>query len=97
MALFNTQGTFGIVVSPIDALSENQVAESTRYKIRAVALTAEAMQQKPSLLDDIMNRHYDLCMCAKYSTSMNRCGPGTSLLVARETTACKVTVKLFLV
>ena len=62
MALFFMQNKFGIVVTPINALSENQVQECKRHQIRAIALTEEALEENHRLLEEIMQGLYDLSM-----------------------------------
>ena len=62
MPLFFIKRKFGIVVTLINALSENQVEECKHHQIRAVALIEEALEGDSQLLEDIMKEEYDLCM-----------------------------------
>ena len=62
MALFFIERKFGIVVTPINALSENQVEECKHHQICAVALIEEALEGDSKLLEDIMKGEYNLYM-----------------------------------
>lgn len=51
---------FGVCITPIEALGEDQVTKCLRYGVNAVCLTDKAIQQQPNLVQEVIKGEYDL-------------------------------------
>ena len=60
MALFLMEKKFGVIITPIEALGEDQVAACARLKLRAVMLTEESVHDNGDLLASICRGEYDM-------------------------------------
>ncbi|RPB28793.1 hypothetical protein L211DRAFT_765816, partial [Terfezia boudieri ATCC MYA-4762] len=55
---------FGLIVTPLNALGEDQVFACKKFHIRACNLTAEFMQSNPEVIRDIIAGKYNLVFVA---------------------------------
>lgn len=60
MAILMMPKKFGIIVTPINALAEDQVFQCKKFRIDAIAFTSEALDREPGLVKDIMSGKYGL-------------------------------------
>lgn len=60
MASMLMPGKFGLIVTPIIALGEDQVDACRKYRLRAINFTTEALDSNPHLLKQVSQGDYDL-------------------------------------
>ena len=62
MAMFLLGGKFGIVVTPLNRLGQDQVEKCKKIGIRAVLLNAETQQKQANIISKIYQGEFDLGM-----------------------------------
>ena len=64
MATLMMPGKFGVVITPLIALGEDQVSSCQKYHLRSVNITAAVLEENPHIIKAVCEGQYDLVFLA---------------------------------